>query len=250
MQLMFVLGLEHALSRLDNASLKECTRIGLQDDILAKAGHLALELQGQGVCSWYEQFEDRALPDDIRGLRMKLSRQRCGIELSGSAANAARTMQVAPGPGVTVPSQTTKRVDHALDTQRICSTWPRQLCLGVDACQPMVAHAIDNVLRLVPLAMIASLQRRMEGGIRRSVSSLVGSSVEEARLPTCDGGPGIRVPQMVFTGQATFWSAVDLHLAVMPRICDALGRLIVGRHPESGTGPDGENGAARGRSCR
>ena len=30
---MFVLGLEHALSRLENASLKECTRIGLQDDM-------------------------------------------------------------------------------------------------------------------------------------------------------------------------------------------------------------------------
>ena len=51
-------------------------------------------------------------------------------------------------------------------------------------------------------------------------------------------------------GRLLFWSAVDLHVAVMPRICDALGRLIVGRHPESGTGPDGENRAARGRSCR
>ena len=68
----------------------------------------------------------------------------------------------------------------------------------------MAALALDNDLRLVPLAMIASLQRRMERGIRRSVSSLVGSSVEAARLPTCDGGHGIRVPQMVFTGQATF----------------------------------------------
>ena len=55
---------------------------------------------------------------------------------------------------------------------------------------------------------------------------------------------------MGFTGQATFWLAVDLHVAVMPRICDALVRLIVGQHPDSGTGPGGENGAARGRSCR
>ena len=53
---------------------------------------------------------------------MKLPRQRCGIELWCSAANAARTMQVGPGPGDTVPSQTTMRVDHALDTKTVCST--------------------------------------------------------------------------------------------------------------------------------
>ena len=68
---MFVLGLEHALSRLDNASLKECTRIGLQDDMTfvgsaarlngawdeleatpGKSWPVAPELQVQGVCSW------------------------------------------------------------------------------------------------------------------------------------------------------------------------------------------------------
>ena len=46
---------------------------------------------------------------------------------------------------------------------------------------------------------------------------------------------------MGFTGQATFWLAADLHVAVMPRICDALGRLIVSQHPDSCTGPGGEN---------
>ena len=124
------------------------------------------------------------------------------------------------------------------------SALPGRGCLPADV-QRM--HSTDD-LRLVPLAMIASLQRRMEGGIRRTVSSLLGSPVEAAGLPTCDGGPGIRVAQMGFTGQATFWSAVDLHVAVMPRICDALGRLIVGQHTDSGTGPGGEKGAARGRS--
>ena len=115
----------------------------------------------------------------------------------------------------------------------------------------MAAHALDCDLRLVPLAMIASLQRRMEGGIRRTVSSLLGGPVTEAAgLPTCYGGPGIRVAQMGFTAQATFWLAVDILLAVMPRSCDALGRLIVGQHIDSSTGPSGENGAARGRSCR
>ena len=134
MQLMFIL--EHALSRLDTASLKECTRIGLQDDMtfvgsaarlngawdeleatLARAGH------GLRNCApGYEQFEDQALPYAIRGLCMKLPSQRCGIELWNSAAKAAYTMQVGLGPGDTVPSHTTKRVDQALDTKRVCST--------------------------------------------------------------------------------------------------------------------------------
>ena len=151
MQLMFVPGLEHALSRLDTASLKECTRIGLHDDMtfvgsaarlngacgeleatLARAGH------GLRNCApGYEQFEEWALPDAIRGLCMKLPRQRCGIELWGSAANAACTMQVGLEAGNTVPLQTTKRVDQALDTKTFflnmtASTLTGRGCLPAD----------------------------------------------------------------------------------------------------------------------
>ena len=115
----------------------------------------------------------------------------------------------------------------------------------------MSAHSLDHDLRLVPLAMIASLQRRMEEGIRRTVSSLLGSPVEAAGLPPCYGGPGIRVwLRWASLHRLLFWLAVDMLLAVMPRSCDALGRLIVGQHTDSGTGPGGENRAARGRSCR
>ena len=35
---------------------------------------------------------------------------------------------------------------------------------------------------------------------------------------------------MGFAAQATFWSAVDLLSAVMPRVCEALGRPIFGLH--------------------
>ena len=84
---------------------------------------------------------------------------------------------------------------------------------------------------------MALLQRRLESGLRNTVSTLLGGPVteavwERAKLPTCYGGLGIRVAQLGFTAQATFWSAVDLHLAVMPRMCDALGRPIVGDHPD------------------
>ena len=47
-----------------------------------------------------------------------------------------------------------------------------------------------------------------------------------------DGGFGLRVAQMGFAAQATYWSAVDLHKAVMPRICEALNRPIREPHPD------------------
>ena len=37
---------------------------------------------------------------------------------------------------------------------------------------------------------------------------------------------------MGFAAQATYWSAVDLHRAVMPRICEALSRPIREQHPD------------------
>ena len=89
---------------------------------LAKAGQWPQSCKCRVCAPGYEQFEDRALPDDIRGLCMELPRQRCGIELLGSAANAAYTLQVGLEPGDTVPSQTTMRADHALDTKTVCST--------------------------------------------------------------------------------------------------------------------------------
>ena len=88
-----------------------------------------------------------------------------------------------------------------------------------------VAHALDNDFRLVPLAVMAPLQRQLEGGLRRTLTVLLGSEVSElawerTKLLTCFGGLGIRVAQMGFAAQATYWSAVDLHKAVMKTICE------------------------------
>ena len=44
-----------------------------------------------------------------------------------------------------------------------------------------IAHALDYDFRLVPLAVIAPLQRRLEGGPRKMLSVLLGSAVSEAR---------------------------------------------------------------------
>ena len=87
---------------------------------------------------------------------------------------------------------------------------------------------------------MAPLQRRVEGGLRQTLSVLLGSAVSElawerAKLPTCFGGLGIRVAQMGFAAQATYWSAVDLHKAVMSSICIALNRPLREAHPEETT---------------
>ena len=58
---------------------------------------------------------------------------------------------------------------------------------------------------------------------------------ERAKLSTCFGGLGIRVAQMGLAAQATYWSAVDLHEAVMSTICEALDRPLQGAHPEETT---------------
>ena len=51
-----------------------------------------------------------------------------------------------------------------------------------------VAHALDYDFRMVPPAVMAPLQRRLEGGLRQTMSVLLGSEVSElawerAKLP-------------------------------------------------------------------
>ena len=103
-----------------------------------------------------------------------------------------------------------------------------------------VAHALDYDFRLVPPAVMALLKRRMEGGLTQTLPVLLGSDVSEvawerAKLSTCFGGLGMTVAQIGFAAQATYWSAVDLHKAVMSKICEALDRPLQGGHPEGTT---------------
>ena len=99
---------------------------------------------------------------------------------------------------------------------------------------------MDYDSRLVPPAVTAPLQRRLEGGLRQTLPVLLGSAVSElawkrAKLSTCFGGLGIRVAQRGFAAQATYRSAVDLHKAVMTSICDALDRPLRCAHREETT---------------
>ena len=87
---------------------------------------------------------------------------------------------------------------------------------------------------------MAPLQRRLGNRLRQTLSTLLGGNVSElawdrAKLPTWFGRLGIRVAQMDFAVQATYWSAVDLHKAVMSNICVALNRPLREPHPEGAT---------------
>ena len=84
--------------------------------------------------------------------------------------------------------------------------------------------------------MAAPLQRRLEGGLRQTLSVLLGSAVSElawerAKLPHVFW----RFAQTGFAAQATYWSAVDLHKAVTTNICEALDRPLQSAHPEEMT---------------
>ena len=210
------------------------TRIGLQDDMtfigsaaamnrsrnsiessLADAGH---RLRGCKCGVWapgFEQFEDQEVPTEVRDLSTKVPRERHGVSLLGSAANMQYGMHVGLGQLAEPPTQTTERVEKALAT---LLSIERFACDQLDRVSfakawmlmgKGVAHALDYDFRLVPPAVMAPLQRRLEGALRRTLTVLLGSEVSElawerAKLPTCFGGLGIRVAQMGFAAQATY----------------------------------------------
>ena len=152
-------------------------------------------------------------------------------------------MHVGLGQPAEAPTQTIERVEKALMTlqsiERLACDQHEHVSFA-KAWMLMskgVALALDYDFRLVPPAVMAPLQRRLEGGLRQTMSVLLGSEVfelawERAKLPTCFGGLVIRVAQVGFAAQATYWSAVDLHKAVMTSTCEALNRPMREMHPQ------------------
>ena len=138
------------------------------------------------------------------------------------------------------PTQTVKRLEKALKTLQSIERLPcdqhdhvSQLCEGVLLSRG-VAHALDCNFRLVPPFVMAPLRRRLENGLRQTMSALLDGAVSDLaweRAKRC-GGQGIRVAQLGFAAQASYWWAVGLHKAIMPNICGALHRPHLERHPE------------------
>ena len=80
-----------------------------------------------------------------------------------------------------------------------------------------VAHALDYDFTLVPPGVMPPLQRRLEGVLKQTLSVLLTSAVSElARERGAFGGMGIRVAQMGYAAQATYWSAVDMRRGSCP----------------------------------
>ena len=95
-----------------------------------------------------------------------------------------------------------------------------------------MAHALDNDFRLVPpLVMPRCNDAQKTGSDRRCRHCLV-DACRKTKLSTCLGGLGLWVAQLGFAAQATYWSAVELHMAIMPNMCCALHRQHSERHLE------------------
>ena len=195
----------------------------------------------------FEQFEDAELPMEVRNLCLRVPRKRHGASLLGSAVNTQHWMHVGLGQLAEAPTQTMERVERALSTLQSIERFACDQHDRVSFAKAWmlmsrgVAHALDYDIRLVPPAVMAPLQRRFEGvgSGRRFRCSLEVLSLSwpgsERNSPTCFGGFGIRVAQMGCAAQATYWSAVDLHKAVVSNICLALRRPLREPHPEEAT---------------
>ena len=191
MQDMFVLGLEFALSKSDELAPHQITRIDLQDDmtftgsaaainrswgvmegVLAEAGHRLRSNKCGVKAPVFEQFEDAELPTEVRNLCLKIPRKRHGVSLLGSAANAQHCMHVGLGQPSEVPTQTIEEVEKALMTLQNIVRFACDQHDHVSFAKAWmlmswgIAHALDYDFRLVPPAVMAPLQRRMEGGFR------------------------------------------------------------------------------------
>ena len=178
MQVMFVLGLELALSKSDELAPSEITRIGLQDGmtftgfaaalnrsrgtieaVLAEAGQ---RLRSYTCGVWapgFDQFEDAEVPMKVRNLCLKIPRKRLGVSLLGSGANAQHCMHVGLGQTAEVPTQTIERVEKALMTLLSVERFACGQHDHVSFAKAWMlmskgfAHALDYDFRLVPPAV-------------------------------------------------------------------------------------------------
>ena len=132
MQVMFVLGLEFALSKSDVLASLQFTRTRLQDDMtfigsataldrswgiiegaLADARHRHHSYKCGVWAPGFEQFEDAELPLSVRNLCLRIPRKRHGVSLLKSPANSQHCMQVGLGQAPEAPAQTQERVEKA-----------------------------------------------------------------------------------------------------------------------------------------
>ena len=122
---------------------------------------------------------------EVRNLCLRVPRKRHGVSLLWSAANTQHCMHVGLGQPAEAPTQTIERVENALATLQNIERFACDQHDHVSFAKAWmlmsrgVAHALDFDFRLVPPAVMAPLQRRLEGGLRRTLLVLLGSAVSE-----------------------------------------------------------------------
>ena len=177
MQVMFVLGLEFALSKSDDLAAREITRIGLQDDmtfmgsaaalnrswnviegVLADAGH---RLRGYKCGVWapgFEQLEDAELPMEFHNLRLKVPRN---------------CMHVGLGQLAEAPTQTIERVEKALTTLQNIERFACDQHDHVSFAKAWLLMSKGVGHALPTGGVMEPMQRRLEGGPRQTLSVLL-----------------------------------------------------------------------------
>ena len=164
-KLSSLLGLEFALSKSDKLAPSEITRIGLQGDVTFTGSAAALNRSPcvpPKVC--WPKIE-------VRNLCLKIPRKRRGVSLLVSAANAQHCMHVGLDQPAEAPTQTIERVEKALATLQSIERFACDQHDHVSFAKAwmLVAHAVVYDFKLVPPAVMATLQRRLEGGLRQTM---------------------------------------------------------------------------------
>ena len=203
------------------ASRNECTQ--------AEAGH---GLRGYKCGAWapgFEQLEDQELPLEIRNLSAKVLCKRLGISLFASAANVQHGIHVGLGQPAEALTQTVERLENALKTLQnierfacdqhdhvsFAKAW-MLMSKGIRT-GPGLRFQADPTGGDGPVATTPG-----KDGLRQTMSALLSEEVSElawerAKLSTCFVVLVSRLLRWVIATQATYWSAVDLHKAVMSK---------------------------------
>ena len=91
--------------------------------------------------------------------------------------------------------------------------------------------------RLVPPQILQEQRDRLDAALRRGMGRILSTKLSDtawkrAALPAQFGGLSLRAANADLASVA-FWSAADLHQAVLPSLADALGFDLAGIHPDS-----------------
>ena len=189
---------------------------------------------GIGI-AWYKATSIGSLNDKIRL-----------PPLQSPSGDALTVIQTLREPSVTFT--TLRRQQSATAVARLGSVCDALVSWGISRRGHSIEARVHRGAAMMPPTAsqrrpaMVSRWSRLVHGLRQALSAPRGGNVSEvawerAKLAACYGGLGIRVPQLGFAAQATCWSAVDLHWAVMPSICHVLHRPFRKLHPEVVTCP-------------